>query len=55
MNPFQNPYVKDDLVLPELSSAYLDRGDVRAGMILPGDVVVRVRRIGWEWGGDWRR
>ena len=37
VNPFQNPYVKDDLVLPELSSAYLDRDDVRAGMILPGD------------------
>ena len=55
VNPFQNPYVKGDLVLPELSSAYLDRGDVRAGMILPGDVVVDAfAAIGWEWGGDWR-
>ena len=26
VNPFQNPYSKGDLVLPELASAYLDRG-----------------------------
>ena len=59
VNSFQNPYVKDDgddrLVLPELSSAYLSRGDGRAGMIEPGDVVVSAfASIGWEWGGDWR-
>jgi hypothetical protein len=55
VNSFQNPYVKDDLVLPELSSAYLDRRDVREGMIEPGDVVVSAfADIGWEWGGDWR-
>ena len=57
-NPFQNPYVKGDgpdrLVLPELSTAYLDRGDVRAGMVEPDDVVVSAfAEIGWEWGGDW--
>jgi hypothetical protein len=55
VNSFQNPYAKDDLVLPELSSAYLDRDDVRPGMIAPGDVVVSAfASIGWEWGGDWR-
>jgi hypothetical protein len=55
VNSFQNPYVKDDLVLPELASAYLDRRDVRAGMIEPDDVVVSAfAEIGWEWGGDWR-
>jgi hypothetical protein len=55
LNSFQNPYVKGDLVLPELSSAYLDRDDVRAGMILPGDTVVAAfASIGWEWGGDWQ-
>ena len=26
VNPFQNPYVKGDLVLPELASSYLERG-----------------------------
>ena len=41
VNSFQNPYVKGDLVLPELASAYLDRDRVRPGMIEPGDEVVR--------------
>ena len=36
INPFHNPYVKADLVLPELASAYLDRDDVRSGMIVAG-------------------
>ncbi len=39
VNPFQNPYQRGDLVLPELASAYLDRADRRPGMIHPGDVV----------------
>jgi hypothetical protein len=54
LNPFQNPYVRDDLVLPELASAYVDRANVRPGMILDGDVAVRAfEAIGWEWGGRW--
>lgn len=54
LNPFQNPFVRGDLVLPELASAYLDRSDVRPGMILPGDEVVRAfEAIGWHWGGHW--
>lgn len=52
VNPFMNPYQRDDLVLPELASAYLDRGWRRAGMIHPDGVVVRAfERIGWTWGG----
>jgi hypothetical protein len=54
LDPFQNPYLKGDLVIPELASAYLDRGDVRAGMITPDGVVVRAfEAIGWTWGGTW--
>ena len=54
INPFHNPYVKDDLVLPELASAYGDRGNLRPGMILPGDAVTQAfAGIGWEWGGAW--
>jgi hypothetical protein len=54
VNPFQNPYVKGDLVLPELAGAYTDRSWHRPGMILPGRVVVRAfAAIGWEWGGAW--
>jgi len=55
INPFQNPYVKDDLVLPELASAYVDRSDKRSGMIFPGHIVVNAfAAIGWGWGGNWQ-
>jgi hypothetical protein len=54
VDPFQNPYRRGDLVLPELASAYLDRGWVRPGMIRPGDVVTSAfAAIGWTWGGSW--
>ena len=54
INPFHNPYVKGDLVLPELASAYVDRDDVRVGMIVPGDVATEAfGEIGWGWGGNW--
>ena len=59
LNPFLNPYVRgtgpDRVVLPELASAYLDRGRVRPGMVLPGsEAVAALADIGWEWGGDWQ-
>lgn len=54
VNTFQNPYAKDDLVLPELASAYLDRERVRPGMITAdGPVVAAFEEIGWSWGGAW--
>lgn len=54
VNSFQNPYVSGDLVLPELASAYRDRGRKRPGMIEANDPVVRAfASIGWEWGGAW--
>jgi hypothetical protein len=54
LNPFHNPYVRDDLILPELAGSYVDRNDVRPGMIVAGDVVTQAfARIGWGWGGDW--
>jgi hypothetical protein len=55
VNPFQNPYRRGDLVLPELAGAYLDRGRERPGMIRAGDVVTGAfAGIGWAWGGAWR-
>ncbi|MFN2523882.1 MAG: M15 family metallopeptidase [Mycobacteriales bacterium] len=55
VNPFQNPEVKRDLVLPELASAYRDRSWKRPGMFLAGGPAVRAfTRIGWAWGGTWR-
>ncbi|GAA0902055.1 M15 family metallopeptidase [Pseudonocardia zijingensis] len=54
VNPFQNPYSKGDLVLPELASAYLDRDRDLPGMIRDGcPVVAAFERIGWTWGGRW--
>jgi hypothetical protein len=54
VNPFQNPYLKGDVVIPELAGAYRDRSWRRPGMILRGGPVVRAfTRIGWGWGGSW--
>ena len=54
LNPFHNPYVRGNLVLPELAGAYTDREWVRPGMITSGDAVTKAfADIGWGWGGDW--
>lgn len=54
INPFHNPYVRGDLVAPELASAYVDRSWRRPGMIFEGDRVTRAfDAIGWGWGGRW--
>lgn len=56
VNPFQNPFVRGDLVLPELASAYRDRTWVRPGMFLPRSSAVRAfTSAGWTWGGTFRR
>ena len=55
INPLQNPYVNADGVLRKAARAFVDRTQDVAGMIHPGDVVVRsFARIGWGWGGDWQ-
>lgn len=54
LNPFDNPSVKGDLVLPELASSYLNRDWARSGMVLDGGVVVTAfESAGWKWGGRW--
>jgi D-alanyl-D-alanine carboxypeptidase len=54
LDPFHNPYVKGDVVLPELSRAYLDRTRDLPGMIFEGDSVTDAfDAIGWGWGGRW--
>lgn len=53
INPLRNPYVQGSTVLPPAGAAYLDRSDVRPGMIVAGGVVVRAfAERGFEWGGD---
>ncbi|MEE8331859.1 MAG: M15 family metallopeptidase [Acidimicrobiia bacterium] len=54
LNPFHNPYLKGDLVIPELASIYLDRDDLRAGMVEAGDTAYQAfTDMGWGWGGQW--
>jgi hypothetical protein len=53
INPFHNPYVKGEVVLPELATAYVDRADVRPGMLTVDDVA-GFTGAGWGWGGHWR-
>jgi len=56
LNPIQNPYVREGTVEPPAGGAYLDRSDVRPGMVVAGDAVVRAfAAVGWEWGGNFRR
>ncbi|WP_231950352.1 M15 family metallopeptidase [Allokutzneria albata] len=55
INPFCNPYLRGDLVLPELAGAYVNRSRRSPGMIFSGDVVTRAfASVGWTWGGSWR-
>ena len=54
LNPFHNPYVKGDLVLPELSSAYVDSSRGVPGMVIRDSAPVQAfAEIGWGWGGNW--
>jgi hypothetical protein len=56
VNPFQNPYVKGDLVLPELASAYRDRTWRRSGMFLAGSAATHAfTDQGFTWGGTFSR
>ncbi|MEV0718140.1 M15 family metallopeptidase [Asanoa sp. NPDC050611] len=55
VNPFQNPYHKGKVVLPELATAYLDRGSAWPGIMRPDSPAVRAfASVGWQWGGDYR-
>jgi hypothetical protein len=55
INPVQNPYVSGSTVLPPAGAGYLDRGNVRPGMLVAGGPAVRAwKTVGWYWGGDWQ-
>lgn len=57
INPVQNPYVEGggSYVSPQGGRDYLDRGDVRPGMIVRGDAAHGAfASRGWAWGGDWK-
>jgi hypothetical protein len=54
INPIQNPYIRGETILPPAGEEYLDRSNIRMGMITKGDICYQafISR-GWKWGGDW--
>ncbi|MPZ74602.1 MAG: M15 family peptidase [Nitriliruptorales bacterium] len=55
INPVQNPYVRGSVVEPPAGRKYLDRSNVRKGMVVrPGPVVRAFAAVDWKWGGDWQ-
>ena len=53
INPVENPYVRGSTVLPPAGVDYLDRTNVRPGMITKNDVVEKAfREQKFFWGGD---
>ncbi len=53
INTVENPYVRGSTVLPPAGVDYLDRTDVRPGMITKNDVVEKAfREQKFFWGGD---
>lgn len=55
INTIENPYVRGKRILPPEGAMFLDRGDVRPGMIVEGGAAVAAfDAIGWKWGGRWR-
>jgi hypothetical protein len=54
INPRENPYYLNGRVYPPEGEPYLDRSDVRRGMIVPGSSPVDAfTAVGWGWGGYW--
>lgn len=54
LNPLMNPYVSGGFVDPPDGVEYLDRSDVRLGMIVADDPAVQAfLAMGWRWGGNW--
>lgn len=53
VNPVENPYVKPDgSFSPKESEPYLDRTDLRPGMITEDDLCYKLfKSHGWKWGG----
>lgn len=55
VNTVENPYLPRGQVMPPAGRSYLDRRDVRPGMILAGDATVRAfTDEGFAWGGMFR-
>ncbi|MCL2620274.1 MAG: M15 family metallopeptidase [Defluviitaleaceae bacterium] len=54
INPIQNPYIRGDTIWPAAGIEYIDRENVRTGMITRGcPVYTAFTSRGWIWGGNW--
>lgn len=54
INPKQNPYVKEKLVIPSNGKIFISRIDPQKGKIIPNTYVIKLfARYGWDWGGNW--
>lgn len=54
INPVENPYIGPWGVSPDAGADFLDRTDVRPGMLVKKDRAWwAFHAIGWEWGGTW--
>src|SRR5205823_13178637 len=54
IDPLENPYRLDGKILPPAGAPYMDRGNVRPGMVVRGSApVLAFAAIGWGWGGNW--
>lgn len=55
INTVQNPYVENGRVSPKAGEEYIDRKNVRKGMIVKDDVCYKAfKERGWIWGGEWK-
>jgi len=52
LNPVENPYVGCGMTRDKTALSYLDRSNVRRGMVTPA-VIAAFASIGWRWGGSW--
>lgn len=53
INPLQNPYISsNEKVYPELGHEFLDRNNIRPGMV--NNIVSIFQKHGFEWGGNWK-
>lgn len=55
LNPLWNPWTRGDIVDPPSGKAFVDRSEIKPGMIEDGDIVVEAfLKRGWKWGGHWK-
>jgi hypothetical protein len=52
LNPVENPYVGCGQTRDKLAVSYMNRSNVRPGMV-NGAVIAAFASVGWGWGGSW--